>query len=127
MPVPGARDAYHPLDSKGDHAMGETVGGNGAAIGRLHQQIQRLMDADLILLEDGEWLMATLDGILQRLTAADVRASQSEMRGFIERLQDLIQTGIIEAAAGQPPVAAARMILVSLRGHEELVMECDAG
>src|SRR5204863_3362218 len=63
--------AYTPLDSKGDQVMGETPGGNGAAIGRLRQQLQGLIDADLILPEDGQWLMATLDGGLGGLTGAN--------------------------------------------------------
>ena len=99
--------------------MGERPGGNSRAIGELRQQIAGLMDADLILLEDGQWLVATLDRTLQRLTAADTHASRSSMRGFIERLQSLMQTGVLQAAAGHPPVDTARAILASLHGQEE--------
>jgi hypothetical protein len=95
--------------------MGES-GMNGAAIGRLRQQLQGLIDADLILPEDGQWLMASLERTFQRLTAADAQASRSDMRGFIERLQVLIQTGILETDAGEPPVETAHVILASLRG-----------
>jgi hypothetical protein len=34
--------------------MGETAGGSGAAINRLHREIQGLIDADLILSEGGQ-------------------------------------------------------------------------
>jgi hypothetical protein len=96
--------------------MGETPGVNGAAIGRLHQQIQGLIDADLILPEDGQWLMATLAQVSRPPASADLPAFRSHLQGFIERLNSLIHTGIIEAATGQPPVEMASVILASLHG-----------
>jgi hypothetical protein len=99
--------------------MGETAGRSGAAIGRLRQQIEGLVDADLILPEDGQWLLAALTRTLQGLTTADSRASRSDMQGVIERLQSLMQTGVLGAAAGEPPVDLAHGILASLRGLEE--------
>jgi hypothetical protein len=99
--------------------MGETAGRSGAAIGRLRQQIEGLVDADLILPEDGEWLLAALTRTLHGLTAADFRTSRSDIHCIIERLQILMQTGVLEAAAGEPPVALARGVLASLHGHQE--------
>jgi hypothetical protein len=97
--------------------MGETVGGNGAAIGRLRQQIQGLVDADLILPEDGLWLMTTLDRSARRLTAGNLAASRSNVQRVIDRLHDLIQTDLLEAADGDRPVEMAREVLAALRGE----------
>jgi hypothetical protein len=90
---------------------------NGAAIGRLRRQVQGLIDADLILPQDGEWLMAALERTGQDLAAADLRASRSDLQDFIERLAGLIRSGGLEAAAGDPPVEEARGVLAALRGE----------
>ena len=94
--------------------MGETPGMTRAAIGRLRQQVQGLIDADLILPEDGQWLMAALNRTLQSLPDAAAPPSRSDMQGFIERLQSLMQTGVLDVPDGQPPVDLARGVLASL-------------
>jgi hypothetical protein len=107
-----------PLDRKGVGAMRGIPGMNGAAIGPLRRQLQGLIDADLILPEDGQWLMAALDRTLQGVAAADLQASRSDLQGFIERLEGLIQSGDLQAATGDPPVEIARALLAALRGEE---------
>jgi hypothetical protein len=102
--------------------MRETVGASGAVIGRLQEQIEGLVDADVLLLEDGEWLMATLERTLQGLAAADLRVSRSGVQGFIERLEGLVESGELDALDGQPPVDLARGVLASLHGQEESVV-----
>jgi hypothetical protein len=99
--------------------VGETPGMTRAAIGRLRQQVQGLIDADLILPEDGQWLMAALNRTLQSLPEANAQPSRSDMQGFIERLQSLMQTGVLDVPDGQPPVDLARGVLAALRGHGE--------
>jgi hypothetical protein len=94
--------------------MGETPGVNGAAIGQLRQQLQGLIDADLILPEDGQWLMATLDGALDGLTGANEPATRAGIEAFVGRIRSLIAAGVLAAGDGHPPIEQATAIAASL-------------
>jgi hypothetical protein len=84
------------------------------AIGMLRQRIEAFVDADLLLLEDGQGLLATLDGALAGLTQANEPATRAGIAAFVGRLRALIEVGDLAAGEGQPPLEAAAAIAASL-------------
>jgi len=57
--------AYHPLGNQGDLTMEESSRmSHVIQIRQLRQQVERFIDADLLLPEDGQKLLAALDDAL---------------------------------------------------------------
>ena len=56
---------YHPVGNQGDPVMGESSSmSHVMKIRQLRQQVERFVDADLLLPEDGQKLLAVLDDAL---------------------------------------------------------------
>jgi hypothetical protein len=109
-------EAYHPLNSEGEQRMKEGLAGHGAVeIGRLREQIVGLADADRVRPEDGAALLAALDTVRLALAAGHMAAARAGMEQFITEAQGLMAAGVL-AAEGDPPLAAARALLATLRG-----------
>jgi hypothetical protein len=70
-------------------------------IRRLRQQVERFIDADLLLPEDGQRLLAALDDVLAALTGAS--AARAEIAALAEQIQALTVAGDPGAGEGQPP------------------------
>jgi hypothetical protein len=87
-------------------------------IGRLRQSVQALVDADLLLMPDGQWLLAILEEAVQSLAAAELAEAQAGFEGFIDRVRLMIQGDVLTAADGRPPIETAQAILASLGGEE---------
>ena len=71
---------------------------NGVQIHQLRQQVERCIDADLLLPEDGQRLLAVLDDALAALT---------ESAAFVDQVRALVAAGVLCAGEGQPPIEAA--------------------
>jgi hypothetical protein len=84
------------------------------AIGMLRQRIEGFVDADMLLLEDGQGLLAALDGALAGLTGANEAATLAGIAAFVGRLRALIEAGDLAAEDGQPPLEAAAAIAAVL-------------
>ena len=67
-------------------------------IHQLRLQVERCIDADLLLPEDGQRLLAVLDDALAALT---------ESAAFVDRVQALLAAGVLCAGEGPPPSEAA--------------------
>jgi len=85
-------------------------------IGRLREQIVGLADADCVRPEDEEALLAALDAVLLALAAGHMPAARAGLEQFITEAQGLRAAGMLAAAEGDPPLAAARALLATLRG-----------
>ena len=86
-------------------------------IGPLWQSVQALFDADRVLPQDGQWLLAMLEEARQSLTTGDLAEARAGLAGFIDRVRMLIQDGVLAAADGHPPIDTAQAILASLDGE----------
>jgi hypothetical protein len=84
------------------------------AMDRLQKQLQGLVDADLVLPEDGQWLLAALEQALAGLTGQDRKAARAGIAAFVGRVESLIATGSLAAADGQPPLEAAAALAALL-------------
>jgi hypothetical protein len=97
--------AYHPLGSQGDPARGESLSMNNASqIQELRLQVERCIDADLLLLEDGQRLLAVLDDALAALTAS---------AAFVDQPRASIAAGA-PPTGDEPPLAAAAVLVAVL-------------
>jgi hypothetical protein len=92
------------------------------AISELRHSVQALIDGDLVLATDGRSLLATLGAALERLNVADLPAADclvkpgAAMAEFMERVQALMETGLLEPEEAQRRIDAAASILASLHG-----------
>jgi hypothetical protein len=83
---------YHPLGSQREPPMGESSKmSHVMQICRVRQQVERYIDADLLLPEDGERLLAALDDALAALTGAS--AARAEIAALAEQVQALLAAG----------------------------------
>jgi hypothetical protein len=104
-------------DGKGEQGMGERGGGSGAAaMERLREQMVGLADADRLRPEDEETLLAALDAALEELVAGDMAGARAGIERFVAGAEGLIAAGVLAAAEGDPPLAAARALLAEWRG-----------
>jgi hypothetical protein len=81
-------------------------------IGKLREQIVGLADADCVRPEDGEALLSALG----ELAAGDLPAARAGLEQFITEAQGLMAAGVLAAPEADPPLAAARALLATLRG-----------
>jgi hypothetical protein len=63
----------------------------------------------------GQSALAQLGTARRPLSTGDILAAQSEMQGFVDRLQALVQASGFEWEEGGAPIDAARTILGWLR------------
>jgi hypothetical protein len=97
--------------------MRETRSGHSEGeIGRLREQIVGLVDADRVRVEDEEALLSALDAVLLALVAGDLPAARAGLEQFITKAQGLMAAGVLAAPEADPPLAAARALLATLRG-----------
>lgn len=97
--------------------MEEGQEGHGAVeIERLREQIVGLADADCVRAEDEEVLLAALDAVRLALAAGHMPAARAGLEQFIVGAEGLRAAGMLAAAEGDPPLAAARALLAALRG-----------
>jgi hypothetical protein len=97
--------------------MRETRSGHSEGeIGRLREQIVGLADADCVRPEDGEALLSALDAALLALAAGHMPAARAGLEQFIAGAEGLIAAGVLAALESDPPLAAARALLATLRG-----------
>ena len=97
--------------------MGERRGTSDAGeIGRLREQILALADGDCLRPEDEEALLVALDAALGELSVGDMPAARAAIERFIAAAEGLIAVGVLAAAEGDPPLAAARALLAALGG-----------
>jgi hypothetical protein len=90
---------------------------NGEAeIRLLRRPLLALIDADLVLPGDGQWLLATLEAALQRLIAGDPRGAGAAVERLVERLQVLMEAGVLQAGDGGPWLDRAAAVLALLHG-----------
>jgi len=87
-------------------------------IEKLRQQLQGLVDADLVLLEDGQWLLAALEQAMQGLIGQDAPAARAGIEAFVGRVQSLIAAGTLAAADGQLPIEAGAALAGSIPSAE---------
>ena len=97
--------SYHLLGSQEDPAKGEGPSmSNGAQIDELRLQVERCIDADLLLPEDGQRLLTALDNALAAPTGAS--AARGEIAALVDLVQASIAAGALPTSEGQPPLAA---------------------
>jgi hypothetical protein len=84
------------------------------AVDRLRQQLQGLADADVIRLEDGQWLLAALQQVREGLVGQDALAARAGSGALVGRVRALIATGALAPADGQPPIEAATALAALL-------------
>ena len=90
---------YHPLGSQGDPARGESSRmSHVSQIRRVREQVERCIDADLLLPDDGQRLLTALDDALAALT---------ESAAVVDQERALLAAGVLNAGEGQPPNEAA--------------------
>ena len=95
--------------SVNDRSVSEIV-----AMDMLRQQLQGLVDADLVLLEDGQCLLTTLEQAQEGLTGQDAPAARAGIEAFIGGVQALIAAGALATGDGQAPIEAAAALAASL-------------
>jgi hypothetical protein len=78
---------------------------NRVQIHQLRQQVERCIDADLLLPEDGQRLLTVLDDALAALT---------ESAAFVDQVRALVAAGVLGAGEGQLPIAAATARIAAL-------------
>ncbi len=71
--------------------------------------VQRLMDADLLLPEEGNALLEEITAWDLPMDGPDAEATDADR--FIQALEAVLQTTRIEASARQPALKAARSLL----------------
>jgi hypothetical protein len=62
-------------------------------------------------------LLAALDAVLLALPAGDMPPARAGLARFIAGVEGLIAAGVLAAANGDPPLAAARGMLAAWRGQ----------
>jgi hypothetical protein len=72
---------------------------------QLRQQVERCIDADLLLPEDGQRLLAVLD---------DAVAALTESAAFVDQVRALVAAGVLGAGEGQPPIEAVTTRIAAL-------------
>ena len=83
-------------------------------IADLRQNVLAWMDGDRILPADGSSLLATLDRVLEGLSAADLPAARAGIEAFLNQVPALIEAGVLEAAVGRPRIEAAAALVALL-------------
>jgi hypothetical protein len=86
---------------------------DGTQICRVRQQVERFIDADLLLPEDGQRLLSALDDALAEVSGARA-AARAETAAFAARVQALIAAGVLSAGQGQPSIEVALALVVGL-------------
>jgi hypothetical protein len=100
--------------------------GNGPAardgatlIAPLRQGVLAWMDADRVLPADGSCLLAMLERALGGVAGENTAAARAGIEAFIDRVQALIETGLLEPAEAHPRITAAATVAVLLRNAGE--------
>jgi hypothetical protein len=84
---------------------------SAAALAQLYRMVERLVDADYLLAEDGGALLVEIAAARGALDAGDVAAAHGHTRQFCEALEALVRSDLIEEAHGRSALAAARRML----------------
>jgi hypothetical protein len=95
----------------------------GVVIAHLRQSVLAWIDADRVLPADGSCLLAILDRSAQRLTGSNASAARDEIEAFIDEVQALISTGVLEADDGDPLITAAAAVGALLPSDDEIDSE----
>ena len=111
-----AADHHLPLDLEPvDLFAGEHLGEAYTALNP-NQAVPLLIDGDLVLPADGRPLLAALDAALDGLAAADTPAVRAALARFVDQLQVLMETGLLQPGDAHLRMDAAAAVLTSLRG-----------
>ena len=82
-----------------------------AECARLSLIVQRWLDADLLLAEEGAALLAQVAEARRALDGRDAAAARRHTRRFVQVLDALVETGLLEEPRGRLALAAARQML----------------
>jgi hypothetical protein len=91
-------------------AMDATPPG-AAKFGRLFRLVEGLIDADLLLFDDGEALLAEIEVAGRALEEGDAAAVARHLARFIRTMTALMQSGLLEEAHGRAALEGARRML----------------
>jgi hypothetical protein len=106
--------AYPSPGSQEDPVRGESSSmSDGTKICRVRQQVERFIDADLLLPEDGQRLLEALDDALAEGSGARA-AARAATAAFVDRVQALIAAGVLSAGQGQPSIEVAMTLVAGL-------------
>ena len=73
---------------------------------RMRLQVERFIDADLLLPEDGQRLLTALDNALAARSSASA-AARTEIAAFVDPVLASIAGGALPTGEGQPPPASS--------------------
>jgi hypothetical protein len=87
-----------------------------AECARLSLIIERWLDADLLLVEEGETLLAEITATHRALEGGDVEAIHRHTRQFLLAVEALVGSGRLGEGHRCPALAAARGLLEAAAG-----------
>jgi hypothetical protein len=78
--------------------------------------VERWLDADLLLAQEGEALLAEIAAARRALEGGEMAACRRHTRQFIFGVEALLRSGQLVEQHGRPALAAARRLLVDAAG-----------
>jgi hypothetical protein len=84
---------------------------SSAELGRLNLLVERLIDADLLLAEDGAALLAMVCAGQRSAVEGDPPAVAAHVSGFARCLESLLPAGLPGAEAARPALETAKQIV----------------
>lgn len=77
----------------------------------LRQQLQGLVDADVVLPADGQWLLAALEQTMMGPSGQDALVARAGIEAFLGRVQALIDSGVLAVSDGRSSIEMASTLL----------------
>jgi hypothetical protein len=87
-----------------------------AKLTRLSLMVQRLLDADLLLVEEGEALLAEIAAADRAVAGGNETAVRRHLRRFVRTLEALMGSQMLDVAGGRAALGAARRMLEASAG-----------
>jgi hypothetical protein len=103
-------------DRSTPHTAPDANSPSAADFARLHRIVEGLIDADLLLPEDGGTLLEVIEAAHRSLDGGAAGASRQHTRRIVLAIEALVQSGTLDEAHGRTALETARRMLNDAAG-----------